>query len=155
MSAVSDAKALLAAGKLAEAASALRAALDGPLDYLAQMNAAKLIERLAADLPEVRLAVLGSTTTAQLLPLLRLHAFKEGLRLELYEGPFGAYQQEILDPASGLYAFKPRAVLLYVNHRDARPGGDPEAEAARWAGLWSTLRERPSAARRTAAASAA
>ena len=141
MSALAEAKALAAAGKPEEAARRLREALASRMNYLDQLNAAKLADTLSADLPPVRLAVLGSSTTAQLLPLLRLHGFKEGLRVELYDAPFDAYQQEILDDKSGLYAFKPQAALLFVNYRDARPG-PAEAEAERWRSLWTFLRER-------------
>ncbi|HXS99802.1 MAG TPA: HAD-IIIC family phosphatase [Elusimicrobiota bacterium] len=141
MSALTEAKALAAEGKKVEAARRLRDGLSSRMSYLDQTSAAKLADSLSEGLPPVRLAVLGSSTTAQLLPLLRLHAFKEGFRLELYDAPYDAYQQEILDEKSGLYAFKPQAALLYVNHRDARPG-PAEAEAERWAALWTRLRER-------------
>lgn len=125
----------------------LRRTLAGQPDYLAQTAAARKAAKLLADedvrktLQPVRLAVLGSSTTAQLPPLLALHGLAAGLALEIYEAPFGAYRQEILDPNSALYAFKPQAVLLFVNYRDAEDGA-PEAEADRWAGLWKTVRER-------------
>jgi FkbH-like protein len=127
--------------------AALRLTLAGPPDYLAQTAAARKAAKILADeevrktLQPVRLAVLGSSTTAQLPPLLTLHALAAGMALETYEAPFGSYRQEILDTKSGLYAFKPQAVLLFVNYRDAE-GGPPEAEADRWAGLWDLLRER-------------
>ena len=41
-----------------------------------------------------------------------------GLELEIHEGIYGNYQQEILDPDSGLYAFRPDLVVILVNHRD-------------------------------------
>ena len=127
--------------------AALRRSLAASSDYLAQTAAARKAARLLADaavratLQPVRLAVLGSSTTAQLPPLLALHGLAAGLALEIHEAPFGAYRQEILDPGSALYAFRPQAVLLFVNHRDAEEG-PPEAEAERWAALWKLLRER-------------
>ena len=127
--------------------AALRLSLAASSDYLAQTAAARKAAKIIADaavrgtLTPVRLAVLGSSTTAQLPPLLTLHGLAAGLALEIYEAPHGAYRQEILDPKSALYAFKPQAVLLYVNYRDAEDGA-LEAEADRWAGLWKILRER-------------
>lgn len=147
MSALDAVKERLGAGDAAGALAALRAALASPPDYLAQTAAARLAAKIAADpavratLQPVRLAVLGSSTTTQLPPLLALHGLAAGLALEIHEAPFGAYQREILDPGSGLYAFKPQAVLLFVNYRDAEPG-PAEAEAERWAGLWKVLRDR-------------
>ncbi|MFI5348079.1 MAG: HAD-IIIC family phosphatase [Elusimicrobiota bacterium] len=125
----------------------LRRSLASQPDYLTQTAAARKAAKILADesvrrtLQPVRLAVLGSSTTAQLPPLLILHGLAAGLALEIHEAPFGAYRQEILDPNSALYAFKPQAVLLFVNYRDAEDG-PPEAEADRWAGLWKLLRER-------------
>jgi FkbH-like protein len=147
MSVFDPAKEYIAAGDFVPALAALRRALASQPDYLAQTAGARLAVKILADaavrktLQPVRLAVLGSSTTSQLPPLLTLHALASGLALEIYEAPFGAYRQEILDPKSGLYAFKPQAVLLFVNYRDAEEGA-PEAEAERWAGLWKLLRER-------------
>jgi FkbH-like protein len=127
--------------------AALRRTLAASPEYLAQTAAARKAAKLLADesvrktLQPVRLAVLGSSTTTQLPPLLALHGLAAGLALEIYEAPFGSYRQEILDPNSALYAFKPQAVLLFVNYRDVE-AGTPEAEADRWAGLWKTLRDR-------------
>ena len=125
----------------------LRRSLAAQPDYLTQTAAARRAGKILADesvrrtLQPVRLAVLGSSTTAQLPPLLILHGLAAGLALEIYEAPFGAYRQEILAPNSALYAFKPQAVLFFVNYRDVEDGA-PEAEAGRWAGLWKVLRER-------------
>ena len=146
MSAFDAAKKLLEAGQDQEALAAVRAALPGA-EYLAQVAGARIAgrllerEKVKAGLQPVRLALLGSSTTAQLAPLLSLHGLAAGLALDIYEGPFGTYQQQILDPSSALYAFKPQAALLFVNYRDAEPG-PAEAEADRWAGLWKALRER-------------
>lgn len=146
MSALDRVKAELAAGRGHAALAALRAALP-KAEYLEQVAAARLagklleIEGVKATLQPVRLALLGSSTTTQLPPLLALHGLAAGLDLDVYEAPFGTYQQEILDPKSALYAFKPQAALLFVNYRDAQPG-PAETEAERWAGLWKLLRER-------------
>ncbi len=116
-------------------------------DYLTQLSAHKSLRELlkedsaASGLQPLRLAVLGSSTTAQLIPLLELHCFKEGLLAEIYESPFDQYQQEILDPSSRLYAFRPQAALLFVNYRDVRPG-PTQVEAERWVSLWRTLSEK-------------
>lgn len=124
-------------------AAELRRTLAKGMTYTQQVAAARAADALMAGpdagaLQPWRLAVAGSSTTAQLMPLLRLHAFCRGLRLETYEAPFGLYRQEILDPGSALYRFKPQTVLLYVDHRDAEPG-PVEDEAGRWEGLWGRL----------------
>jgi len=151
VSAFDAAKERLAAGDGPGALAELRRELPGASDYLAQTAGARLAAKITADekvragLTPVRLAILGSSTTAQLPPLLALHGLAAGLALEIHEATFGSYRQEILDPGSALYAFKPQAVLLYVNYRDAEDGA-PEAEAERWAGLWKVLRDRAACA---------
>ena len=59
-----------------------------------------------------RLALLSSSTTAHLLPGLRIAALRAGLWLELYEGGYGQFRQELETPNSGLYAFQPDGVLF-------------------------------------------
>src|SRR5579863_6900376 len=124
----------------------LRQVLWGSLGYTEQFAAVRILSRLKPrGLTPLKFAVLGSSTTAQLVPLLKLHLFKEGFDAAIYEGGFGLYQQEILDPQSGVYAFKPSVVLLYVNYRDIQHHA-AEKEAARWVSLCKTLQERASCA---------
>ena len=62
-----------------------------------------------------RLAVLGSSTTVHLPPSLRVAGLRAGLWLEVYEGDYGQYRQELNNPASSLHAFRPDAILFAVN----------------------------------------
>ncbi len=94
-----------------------------------------------------RIALLSSSTTALLATALRAAAFRDQIALAVYEGAYGAYRQEILDPGSGLYSFRPDFVVLLVNHRDlALPptGGRATAEAfaRELYAAWATLRDR-------------
>ncbi len=50
----------------------------------------------------LRLAVLGSHTTSPLVTLVEVAAARHGIALTTYEAPYGQYQQELLDPGSGL-----------------------------------------------------
>jgi FkbH-like protein len=65
-----------------------------------------------ADSGEIRLAVLGSSTTAHLLPSIRIAGARRGLWVSTYETQFGQYLQELLDPGSGLHHFRPDTVLF-------------------------------------------
>ncbi len=69
-----------------------------------------------------RLAVLRSFTVEPVLPLLQADAALAGCRLVPWVGEFNAYGQEILDPASELYAHRPDTVILAVQTRDIAPG---------------------------------
>lgn len=69
----------------------------------------------------MRLAILRSFTIEPVLPLLRAAGLLRGLDLEFWTGGFNTYAQDLLDPASGLLAFEPDAVLLAVQTRDLVP----------------------------------
>ena len=63
----------------------------------------------------VRLAVLGSSTLAHLLPGIRVAGLRRGIWIDTYENDYGQYLQELSDPDSPLHAFKPTAVLLALD----------------------------------------
>ncbi len=66
----------------------------------------------------IRLALLGSSTTSFLAPVLQAACFRDGIHAILHEGGFANFRQDILDPSSALYTFNPQAVILLPNHRD-------------------------------------
>jgi len=60
----------------------------------------------------VKLALLGSSTIAHLAATIRLAVLRRGICVRAYEGDYGQYVQELLDPGSGLHDFKPNIVLF-------------------------------------------
>jgi len=124
-----------ASGAVPGAYADLREAVRGTVDASFLQRAARLYRRLRRrEQPpatrRVRLAVVASSTTDLLVPLLELAAFRDGINAETYVGPYGNVRQEILDPASGLYAFRPDVVLIVVHWRDAHlPAFAPDADA--------------------------
>jgi FkbH-like protein len=129
----------------------LARAIDGQSDYAFLSRAAALFSRIAcpstsASVRKIRLALLSSTTTNLIAPLLRLACFREHIDAELYVGAFDGFRQEILNPASTLYEFSPDIVIIALNWRDAHLpvfSDDPETQVTRVAGeyrhLWETL----------------
>jgi FkbH-like protein len=108
----------------------------------------------AAGIPVERVGVVGGCTTGLLLPALRCALAEEGLFTLVYEGPFGAYRQEILNPSSGLHLFEPNTVLVVrswreLAHQMPRPGTTGseveaiiESEVGEHEGLWTNLLQR-------------
>jgi FkbH-like protein len=97
----------------------------------------------------LNVALLSSSTTELLAPLLRLIAFREGLFLRVYQPPFGSIGTEVLNLESGLYAHRPDVVLLLTHWRDAHLpelAENPTAEVERvydeTASRWTILRKR-------------
>jgi len=83
----------------------------------------------------VRLAILGSCTTAQLHPAIRVAGLRRNIHVTIYESDYGQYWQELTDPNSGLHAFAPTIVLLALDAHHLAAGltaavSAEEAEAA-------------------------
>ena len=86
-------------------------------------EAARRISTLRETLGRVslRLACLSSFTIEPLKPAIELQALRTGIALETYVGPFGQFEQELINPLSGLAAHQPGAVLLAIRLRDVCP----------------------------------
>ncbi|WP_428487158.1 HAD-IIIC family phosphatase [Rhodopila sp.] len=64
---------------------------------------------------KVRLAVLGSSTLAHLLPAIRVAGMRRGIWIDTYENDYGQYLQELSDPESPLHEFKPNTILIALD----------------------------------------
>ncbi len=98
-----------------------------------------------------RWAILRSFTVEPLVPLLKAGAYAGGVALETHVGEFNAYAQEILDPGSPLYRFRPDVVVLAVQTRDVAPGlwrGEAAADdvLSRFGGWIASFRKHSQAA---------
>jgi FkbH-like protein len=126
--------------------------------FLNWHSAASLLDRVLKDWQptsikrRAKVWLCGSYTTVQLTPMLRLAGLREGLLLEVKEGDFGQYRQEIIDPKSRMYAFEPDLVVMTVHHGEvmlpefaANPQAIVEAELSRWTSLWQALKSRSKA----------
>jgi FkbH-like protein len=141
-----------ALGDKPEACAWLKKVVDSGENFVHWQAAASLLDRALprdATVDVKRRAkawICGSYTTVQLVPLLRLAALRQGILLEIREGDFGQYRQEIIDPKSRLHAFAPDFVVLALHAGEvalpeysARPQAAVDAELKRWTGLWDTL----------------
>lgn len=77
----------------------------------------KVLPTAPENLPtkKVRLAVLGSSTLAHLLPAIRVAGLRRNIWIDTYENDYGQYLQELTDPDSDLHAFKPTAILIALD----------------------------------------
>jgi FkbH-like protein len=85
-----------------------------------------LADRLAALAPPsphraARIALLGSATLAYVRSYLEVSCRIAGLTPAFYEGDFGQYAQDVLQPNSDLYAFSPEVVILSIHGRTLFP----------------------------------
>jgi FkbH-like protein len=144
------AKFFLRANQMAEAADDLQSALSLYPPYHFYVMCERFLGKIIASgewVPRrrIKVALLGSSTTAFLEPVIKAVCFKDGISVEIYQGLYGNYQQEILNPGSGLYAFAPDVAVIMPNQRDlALPPGGKENYAGRIISeirnLWSELK---------------
>jgi FkbH-like protein len=141
-------------GQPQEALRWATAVVDSGDDLAAWHAAASLVERLHEDARRsarrtARVAVIGSYTLTQFASLLRLPALRAGLALDIHEGAFGQYRQEVLDAGSALWAFEPDFVIIAVHERDLAlpfesdtPLETVDAEVEQWTSLWAQVASR-------------
>jgi FkbH-like protein len=132
------------AGRPRDAVSLLQLALQSGSDYDFFARAETLVRKCRAAFVtrrQVRIALLGSSTTALLRSVIEMLCLRDGLDPVIYEPPFGAYGQELLQDNSGLHRFAPEFIVLLLNWRDlGLPHQCPDALVAstveRLSGLW-------------------
>lgn len=71
---------------------------------------------------DVRVAWLGNHTLEPVLRHASVLAFAHDVTLANHAGDFGQHFQAVLDPGSGLHAWKPDAIVLSLSLRALAPG---------------------------------
>ena len=136
----------------AEAVRQLRRALLRPASYAFFPRAGKVVDQVFDRAPyyrEAKVALLGTSTTSLLAPVLKALCLRDGIRAEFYQGLYGAVEQEVLDERGGLAGFRPTIVYLVTHWRDLElPAVTPNPELAvrnrveRQQTLWQRLADR-------------
>ncbi len=155
--ALQAARVLASEGYSTEAAGWLRSLVDTTEEFTLWQAAGAVYQDICdhstdEQLRTARIAVLGSYTITQFVPLLKLAALRWKVNIEVYESGFGQIEQEVLNPNSGLYAFKPDFVILMVHAGATRlsaytaePENEIATEFSRWQTIWQTLIDQSSA----------
>lgn len=133
-----------------------RRAVTPDLDYTSLRAIGGFLQTLpgpADSREKLRLAVLGGPTTKQLTELLKIFLAGADVPVEIHEGEYGIFRQEILAPGPALDQFQPKIVFLATGANDTgrRPSiPDTSEEALRlaeeeysaWSQLWQRANER-------------
>ena len=80
--------------------------------------------------PPVRLALIGSSTLTHLIPAIRVAGMRRNFAFEIFEGHYGMYLQELADPSSDLYKFKPDVLLIALDAHHIAGADSSSAEQA-------------------------
>jgi FkbH-like protein len=153
---VSWLKGELKAGNVDRVAEVFPRLVVPELDYTTAISLYRVLKKIKstrAPSRTIRIAVLGSMTTHQLLDLLDLYLQAGRIAAEFYESDYGTLNQEFLDPTSGLHQFQPDLVLIFTSWRDLKLTPElndsreevrrkVDAEIAVWTSLWRIAREK-------------
>lgn len=66
----------------------------------------------------IRLAVLSSSTVDHLAPAIRVAGLRRKLLIDIRNGAYGQYRQDILDPSPSLHQFAPQNILFSLSGRE-------------------------------------
>ena len=100
-----------------------------------------------------RIAVLGGSTTSDIVRILELFLLDAGIEPVFYECDYGQYEQEALFPGEEFLSFAPDVIFLHTSNRNIRnlpemsdsPAAIEEKlqqEFARFRAIWNSLREK-------------
>jgi FkbH-like protein len=119
-----------------DAAARLRELAESRLEFSQVVRLDRTAQKLIArdgglgGFEKVKLAVLGSSTTAHLIAGIRVAGLRRGLQLDVFEAEYGSYQQELMEPSSRLHAFYPEVILLALDARHLAGGRGASVEGA-------------------------
>jgi FkbH-like protein len=135
--------------ELPHALEQYRLLADSRIDFARTVKLDRAVQRrlvgsAASNIPgftAVRLALLGSCTLSHLIPGIRVAGLRRRLLIEVYEGPYGTYRQELADAASGLHQFKPTVLVLALDARHLVQMGSTEMALEAMRGCWQTAKQ--------------
>ena len=126
------------------------------LDYTTATSLHRLLKQIRQSSPSknrtLKIAVLGSVTTKQLIDLIDLYLQTGRIEGQFYEADYGTIHQEFLDPSSGLHQFQPDYVLIVPTWRDLQEKPQlnesrdaiklkVDAEVSAWTPIWRIAQE--------------
>ena len=105
------------------------------------------------DIRRLKVAILGNYTFDTLVAAIRITLFTKGFLADIYQNDYGLMEQDIINPGSKYYAFKPDITLLSTGYRDIKefpqPDTDQEAinrmvedQVKRYKSFWKSISEK-------------
>lgn len=96
--------------------------LEYPFDgqYLLKKKKSIKRELLAENVKRTvkKIAVLGGSTTSEIVAMLELFLLQEGIQPVFYEGEYGRYYEEAVFPNPGLTDFAPDLIIIHTSNRN-------------------------------------
>lgn len=97
-------------------------ALEYPLDAMYLLRKKKaLLRQLTSDsgqFPEVKIAILGGSTTDEVAKMLELFLLDKGLKPSFYQSEYNCYWQDIMFEQADLLDFSPDVIYVHTTNRN-------------------------------------
>ena len=132
-------------------------ALQYPFDSSEILKKKKSIKRQLLEDGSVRftkrIAVLGGSTTSDIVKIMELFLLDHGIEPVFYECEYAMFEQEALFPSEEFASFKPDVILIHTSNRNIRNWPELsdkiedtdvkfQTELARFTAVWKALKER-------------
>jgi FkbH-like protein len=118
-----DLRAALGAGKPGDCLENLASLASYRLAFLETVQLDRALLQLdskeAPGFLPIRLALLASSTTDHLAPAIRVAGLRRRLLIDVHNGAYGQYRQDLLDSTTPLHQFAPQTILLSLTAREA------------------------------------
>lgn len=129
--------------------------LDFPLDSNAIIRKRKLIKKellLTRPVQKIRVAVLGGSTTSEIVNIMELFLIKRGFSPDFYESEYNKYFEDAVFTNARLAAFKPDIIYIHTTQKNIHnyPSYDSNAEqvdqllqseVAKFQSIWESLQK--------------
>jgi FkbH-like protein len=117
-----DLRAALGKAKAAERLEKLACLATYRLGFLETVQLDRAVGQLdlkdALGFLPIRLTILGSATIDHLAPAIRVAGLRRKLLIDVHNGAYGQYRQDVLDPNSSLRQFAPQTILFSLSGRE-------------------------------------
>ena len=104
--------------------------LEHPFDYQLIMQKRKRLKRelLSSEYPFIdkKVAVLGGSTTKDIIEILELFLLIEGIKPVFYESNYGLYWESAVFDNEDLDCFKPDVVYIHTNNKNIQAFPDTD-----------------------------
>lgn len=131
----------------------LRESLNYPFDIKTILRKRKAICHDLLHQPglqDIRIAILGGSTTAEIRSILEIFLLKSGFRPTFYESEYGKYFEDVVVEDSALRAFKPEIAFIHTTHvnilfapkifdSEEKVAQSLQEEMDRYRAIWSKL----------------
>lgn len=94
---------------------------------------------------KLKIAVLGGSTTSDLVQVIELFFLNSGITVEFFETDYNRYAEVVLFDSSELWNFQPDIIYIHTTVRNINFSENPEVIFSKYEEIWKSIRSKSSA----------